>query len=424
MKRLIVGIDPGLNCGLAAFTLDGAPVIIDSRRNWTLSSLIQTITQLGEPTIVSSDVTPAPEFAEKISKKLNAVLFTPLISMGTDEKHQLAQAYEKRYGLDLKNNHEVDALAAAAKAYQHYKNKFEQVEAKIKKIGLNISVDDAKDLLVRGHNIERAIRLLSSAGEVKTPRIVKRTIPREERMKSLIENLKERLTLEKQKSKRLTSANRELRLKIKASESAASALKEKIEAIRSEQSAQVKQGREFQLLLEEVKALKIKLSEYSAALETYRQQFDQLQRLRDLETQGGSILLKPVEAFTKNGLEKAVRLYEIKAGDSLFLLDPSGGGTATAEFLVKRGVKTIIVRGAMSHQAQEVFAEYSVPVIPAEKLKVEWIEGLPHADSESLKRAAKEVEEKQASRSLEDLKTIVEEHRKELEGQKRSLNMD
>jgi len=414
MKRLIVGVDPGVTCGLAALALDGVPIFVDSRRNWAFSSLIQTITGLGEPTIISSDVSPAPELLENLSGKFNAVLFTPLISMGTDEKNQAARAYMERYDLKLKNIHEVDALAAAVKAYQHYRNKFEQVEARIKKMDLNVPVDDVKDLVVRGHTMNRAIQLLLSPEEVKTPLIVKRAIPQEERMKSLIEELKGRIVLEKEKSIRLRTANRELSLKTKALKVEISALREKVREIRSEQSAQIRREREYHMLLDEVKSLRAKISEYSAQLEAYKQRFDQLQRLRELESQGKLVLLKPVEAFTSDGLEKAFRLYEVKAGDCIVLLDPSGGGTATAEALAKRGVKAVVTKGAMAHQAQEVFARCMVPVIPSEKLEIEWIEGLPYADSENLRKAIKEVKKTEASKAFEELRTIVEDHRKEL----------
>jgi predicted RNase H-like nuclease (RuvC/YqgF family) len=127
------------------------------------------------------------------------------------------------------------------------------------------------------------------------------------------------------------------------------------------------------------------------------------------------VLLKPVEAFTKEGLEKAFKLYEVKTGDFILLLDPSGGGATTAESLVKRGVKGVVTRGVMSHQAMEVFAKYMVPVIPYEKLAIEWIEGLSYIDSESLRRAVKEVKESEYWKTFEELKTIVEDHRKELQ---------
>ncbi len=414
MKRLIVGVDPGVTVGFAALTLDGVPVFVESRRNWNLSNLLKTVTELGVPTIVSSDVSPASDVLEKLSAKLNAMLFVPLISMGADEKQQIARTYRDRYGLGLKNAHEVDALAAAVKAYQHYRNKFEQVEAKMKKQVFEVSIDDIKNLVVRGHTIKRAVQILQFPGKYKAPLEVRRTVPKEEQMKSMIEELKERLTLEREKSKHLRAANEELRLKIKELKAEISSLKTGIEEIRGDQSAQVRRERKYQLLLDELRSVRTRLAESSAQLEGYRKRFDQMQRLRELESQGRLVLLKPIEAFTENGLRKAFELYRVKAGDSVILLDSSGGGVATAETVAKRGVRAVITKGSMAHQALEVFAKYLIPVLPSERLGIEWIEGLPYADTESLRRAIKEAGQKEVSKAYEEVRTILEDHRKEI----------
>jgi len=60
-----------------------------------------------------------------------------------------------------------------------------------------------------------------------------------------------------------------------------------------------------------------------------------------------------------------------------------------------------------------VFAKYLIPIVPSKSLEVEWIEGLPYADTESLRKAVKEVGEMEASRAYEEIRTIIEEHRKE-----------
>jgi len=416
MKRLIIGVDPGVTVGLAALGLDGVPIHVESKRNWTFSNLLRTVADLGACTVVSSDVSPPSEVLERFSVKLNAVLFAPLISMGTDEKHQISRAYEERYGLKLRNAHEVDALAAAAKAYQHYKNKFEQVDAKIRTQNLKISADDAKDLVVRGHTMKQAMQLLQSLGEHELPPVVRKMAPRGEQMKRLIEELRERLAREKERSRGLRAANEESKLKIRDLKTEIANLRTRIENIQSRQSAQIRREREYLLLLDELNKAKAKakLAEYSVQLEDYRNRFNQMQRLRELESQGRLVLLKPIEAFTENGLRKAFELYGVKAGDSVFLLEPSGGGAATAETLAKRGVKAVVTKGAMSHQAQEAFAKYLIPVLPSEKVEIEWIEGLPYADSESLRKAVGELRETEVSKAYEELRTILEDHRKEV----------
>ena len=149
-------------------------------------------------------------------------------------------------------------------------------------------------------------------------------------------------------------------------------------------------------------------------LEEYKRRFNDMQRLRELESQGRLILLKPIEAFTDRGLQKAFQLYGIRAGDSVLLLDPSGGGAATAEELEKRGVKTVVTEGQMSHNALEIFEKYMIPVVSHEDLKIEWVEGLPYVDSEGLREAIKKAGKEEALTVYRQIKTILEEHRREI----------
>lgn len=414
MRKLIVGVDPGLNCGLAVLTFDGAPVLIESQRGWSMTKLIERIVDLGEPAIISSDVSPAPSFLERLSKKLNAVLFEPAISMSVEEKHQMTRAYMERYNVKVKNIHEIDALAAALKAYQHYKNKFEQIDAKLKNIEGDLSPDNVKDLVIRGYSIARAVKFLRGLSASKTLTTVRSGFSQEEKLRNLVKELEERLMLERERVRLLKDINRELHLKIKALKAEIEKLKETLKNVRSEQTAQIRREREYQRLVEEITSLKSRISEQESQIEEYRQALAHFQRLSDLELKEGLTLLKPIESFTKDGLEKSFKLYNIKAGDSIFILDSSGGGSATAELLLRRGVRAVIARGAMSYQALEIFENYHVPVIPADKINIRWIEGLPYADPEEMKKLIREGKTMKASDKFEILKTILDDHLKEV----------
>lgn len=417
-RRLIVGIDPGLNCGLAILTLDGKPLLVESHRGWSLAKILERIIGVGRPTIISSDVAPAPELLRRLSKKLNAVLFEPIISMGSEEKHKLAQAYVERYGIKVENAHEIDALAAAIKAYQHYKNKLEQVDEKLRESGEDLSPDDVKDLVIRGYSIARAIKTLKEPRMSGEPTIILSSSNREERMKEIIEELTSKLMLERERVKRLRAANKELQLKIRDLEAEIKGLREALEKSRSEQIAQIRREREYQRLTEEINSLRNRVSELEAQVEAYRRTINQLQQIGNLEFREGLTLLKPIEAFTREGLEKAFRLYGIKVGDIVFILDPSGGGRTTAERLAKRGVSAIILKGLMAHEALEVFERYHVPVIPADKVSIRWIDGLPYADPNEIKRIIKDGGVVKSLSEHEMLKAILEEHLREIREQK------
>jgi len=416
MKHLIVGIDPGVTVGLAVLTLNGESVLIESRRSWSFSDLIKAISELGEATIVSSDVSPASELLERISHKLNAVLFVPLSSMAANEKRQIAKEYAQNFEFKIRNVHEADALAAAVKAYRHYQTRLEQVEEKLKRLGLDPLVDEVKNLVVRGYTVKRAVQMLQDTKRVNSPKIVKKAVPREEHLKDMIAELEVRLSWEQQKAESLRLENRELRIKLKTLESEIASLKNAIEKERSRQQIEIRREREYEVLSDELQKAKARLSDLYVQLEDYKHRFDEVQRLREQESQGKTVLLKPIEAFTENGLQKAFYLYGIKAGDSVLLLNPSGGGAVTAEKLSKRGIRVVVAQGSMSHQAQEVFTQYRVPVVSAEHLKVEWLDGLPYVNSEALRKVVKESSQTEVVKAYEEIRTLLENHRKEITG--------
>lgn len=414
MKRLIVGIDPGVTCGVAALTLDGASVFVGSKRGWNLNDLLKMLAGLGEPIVVSTDVSPAPDLVRKLSRRLNATIFTPLISLGMTEKQHLAKDYAEDCQIKLENAHEVDALAAALKAYKHFKRKFDQIEMRVKELGFRVSIDDVKALVIKGYTINRAIIYLTTKPqEAGLPSIPTMRVPREERLKGLVDELKERLVLNRQEASRLQIENRELRKQARSLKREVFSLQQKIDEITSEQLVQIRREKEYQRLQDEMEALEGRFAEASAKLEEYKQRFDALQRLRELESKREVALVKPIESFTRDGLERAFRLYEVKPGDYVFLLDAGGGGPTTANTMVRRGVKAVICQTPMSHQAQEEFAKFGVPVIPAGDVKIEWIEGFPYVNVTSLRDALSKLKETEIGELLNSLENIIDEHRKE-----------
>lgn len=415
-RKLIVGVDPGLNCGLAILLLDGSPLLLESHREWPLERIIERIREFGEPTIISSDVSPAPNLLKTLSRKLNAILFEPAIPMSSEEKQRLSNAYAERYDIKPRNAHEVDALAAAIKAYHYYRNKFEQVEAKLRELECNLPPNHIKDLVARGYSIANAIKVLS--GDIKREHIIIEGVSRgREELKETIRRLTEKLMLERERSRLLRAANRELQLRIKRLGAEIESLKASLERVRSEETAKIRREREYQRLLEEIRVLRNKVAEQEAQIESYKQMLDQIRHLDEGGVKEGLTLLKPIESFTEEGLEKAFKLYNIKVGDMVFILDPSGGGPATAKSLVMRGIRAAVVRGRMSHHALEVFEEYYVPVISADKVNVMWIDGLPYADQEEIKKIIKSGETLRSTDDLQMLKSIIDDHLREVKGE-------
>ena len=85
-------------------------------------------------------------------------------------------------------------------------------------------------------------------------------------------------------------------------------------------------------------------------------------------------MLKPVETFTKEGIDRAIQLYGIEEGEVLFMLDSSGGGSSTSRRVAERKVRAVMACTPMSHTALEVFRERGIPILDSKDVGVRWVE--------------------------------------------------
>jgi len=409
-RKLIVGVDPGTTCGLAVLDFDGEPLLMTSRRGLTRGDITRMLLDLGEPVVVAADVTPTPEFAEKLAKSLNSVLFTPKVLPEAMEKQQVASEYSLKHGIAFEDPHERDALSAAVKAYQSFKNKFEQVEAHIRETGVKVPMEECKALVVRGHSIKEAIKQL-------TPKpSVRREAPPSQPSESpwdLVERLKLRIEDREREITRLERLNESLTRKMRELETSVEGLREAIERARSAQVGEVRRDREVQTLHREVESLRAQSARSQAQAEEYRARLEKLRRLRELESRGEAVFLKPAESFTENGLSKSFELYDIGRGDVVFLLNASGGGTAAASELGRRGIRAIVAGTPMSQQAEDVFNKLDIPIIDAGKIDIVWAEGYPYIRSELLEEAIKRARRTRAEEEARGIEELVKEYREE-----------
>jgi len=124
-QPIIVGLDPGINVGLAILDIHGRLISVISRREMKRSDIIKEIDEKGRPIVVACDVRPASETVEKIASTFGSKLFTPEQDLSTSEKVDLTR------GFKLKDNHQQDALASAIKAYRTYSKLIEKIEKKL-----------------------------------------------------------------------------------------------------------------------------------------------------------------------------------------------------------------------------------------------------------------------------------------------------
>jgi len=411
-RKLIVGVDPGTTCGLAVLSLAGEPLLVTSRRGLTRGDVTRILLDLGESVVVGADVTPAPRFVQKLANSLNSVLFTPRVLLEATEKQQIVSDYSSKHGLSLGDPHERDALAAALKVFQSLTNKFEQVEAHVRETGVKIPVEECKALVVRGHTIKEAIKLLTPKP---SPR--REITPAEPpaRPGELVERLKLRITDQAQEIRRLERLNESLTKRMRELNSSVEALRASLEQARLAEEAKVGRDRDIQVLHREVEGLRTQLKRTTAESEEYRVRLERLKRFKELESRGDAVFLKPVESFTENGLSRSFELYDIGRGDVVFLLNASGGGGSAASELGRRGVRAVVAGTPMSQPAEEMLNRLDIPVIDAKKLGIEWAEGYPYVPSGALEEAIGRSRRIRMEMEAREIEEIVREYREERE---------
>ncbi len=131
--------------------------------------------------------------------------------------------------------------------------------------------------------------------------------------------------------------------------------------------------------------------------------------------------VQPVIVLSHFSQEEIRRLGERYPQDKkrkvVFIQDPSGGGTSTANKLVEFGVQIVITQGTMSHLALQKFNAAHIPVLDAKSLRITIVDEFAVVDVEELSlEIAKwqdhhQVSEREAA--ADNLERLIKEYRQE-----------
>jgi len=202
LKRrfLIVGIDPGIETGVAAIDLDIDFIYMKTFRDAARSDIISEILSVGIPVMVATDKVPPPDAVKRIAAALGVPLYTPPRSLTVDEKLALVEWLQKRINVSPNTSHERDALAAAIKAYRMFESNLRELDSRLKAMGMDVDDDELKLMLLKGYSIEEVIeKALESelsedgAEQASYPGQTERTKHREEEQRR-IKELEKRVT--------------------------------------------------------------------------------------------------------------------------------------------------------------------------------------------------------------------------------------
>ncbi len=419
LKRLIVGIDPGLTVGLSILDLNGRILKVSSYREASRGQIIREITRYGKPTLICVDVYPYPSFVEKIAATFNARLYTPRSVMTVSEKNEISRKLAMQHGVLTKNAHQRDSLASAYKGYTKFRSEFENIDRKYYNEYDKSLRDEIKDLLVKGKSIMEATNEIEetlkepeiSSVEVISQEVVSQHSQEKESLEKRSLILQEQLDWERRKNSELSVELKELEEKIEY-------LQERLNEGKSEYMEQIQKEKTYILRENQISFLQEKVKQLETELERSSGRVEELKTVTWLRNREGWIPLKVIKKFTTEEIEKTAETYNLGPGDIVLILDTTGGGGQTAEKLLSYRIKAIIGdENQFSYYAKKKLVEEQIPIADPNAVELKRIDEIAVIREEDLIRileiAIEEIEEIVIEEKKSFLDSLLDDYRKE-----------
>jgi predicted RNase H-like nuclease (RuvC/YqgF family) len=111
--------------------------------------IVRIVSAAGIPSIIATDVNPAPHFVSKVAARFNVKVFTPAKSMTAEEKRQI--------GKHIDDVHVRDAYAAAIKAFREYANRLRQIDMTMDDLSAR-EKDRLKHFVIHGRSVHSSLQ--------------------------------------------------------------------------------------------------------------------------------------------------------------------------------------------------------------------------------------------------------------------------
>lgn len=412
LKKLIIGLDPGIVTGLAAIDTYGNIVLLTSGKSLDRQEIIAKTLKFGKPIVVATDVNPPPSAVVKLAQSLGAQLYVPSETMSTVEKQSLVEkALTGKEELRVEDTHQRDALAAALKALNNYQSKLKQAETYIEKLDLDLDVDKIREAVIRGKSIAEAVeeeisKLLKVKGreaEVKVKESKPKVVNVDKYISKIRELERENLLL-KNKVRELKREIEELKLQLE--------LSKKID------QKEVKVKREIEVLGSEVKLLSENIRRLQEDLEDYKVRVKRLlEAMLKLEKRELKIAL-PLSSLTLDSISKATRSIGLNFRDRLVYVSNLTFAQEEALEKLRGGMALGIIVDYVSPSVKEWIEEnYQIPVVETSSCK-----GIVKAEElllysleveEEIEGLREELVRRAEEKARIDIEELLEEYKRE-----------
>lgn len=165
-RPVVVGYDPGISSAVAVLSIEGVLLKVLSAKNLDRTEVISACLEAGKPVIVSTDVSRPPDSVRKLCAAFGAKLYYPQADLTVDEKRELAHKFDPEGR--VKNSHERDAIAAAAKSYLHYSQLFDTVRRRASAEGFGEHLLYIVEEALKGKGVSKVVEELRMSYALRT----------------------------------------------------------------------------------------------------------------------------------------------------------------------------------------------------------------------------------------------------------------
>lgn len=399
-RPVLVGLDPGLNFGIAIIDLDGRVVHLCTLRRASRSEVIDEIVSHGSPIIIATDVDPPPKNVLKIAGSLGVRVEVAKKEMRTDEKMDIILDHLREEPIKLGSVHERDSLAAVLKVYKRFKPLFSKAMGRVRELGVELDRNMLLRRLVEGYTIDEAIKLSS---EVKQEQ--RREMTREIRIPVDCRKLVERIN----SMKELINEYREM---LRQKEAEIRELRERIERLEDARAMEMEKDRRIEMRDRRIEELMRELEKERRINEILRKELERMMERGD-EDLSGWIPLKVVRSLSIDEIKYLIERGRITSNDVILVLDISGAGQRVAKFLKQTGIRVLIYRdGSPSHEFLDEMRDSDILLVNGGGLELRWRGVVPYIREEDLLKLSSEAKVSEADEL--DISRVLEEYREKL----------
>lgn len=299
-KPLIMGIDPGMTIGVALVDLDGNPVFAKSWRTVDRYEIVSTVSSYGKILIVATDVSNPPELVRKIASLLGAIIYSPDHDISITEKNEVIHEVRTTHGFEIEDSHTRDALAAALKAYGHYKNTILEVKSKIKHID-GVDVYQVISEIIKGRTLSDVLEEIYKKRMQKSPSTIihdEKTFAKQEAVEKPI--YKERIRV-------LEAMVNKLSKELEEKEDLLRILEVEIRLLKNRKTFDEEYERKISVLEENIAYLKRKLEESRVRINDLEEERKRLMEIILKIGEGEYILIPKINESGKSVLSEVDR---------------------------------------------------------------------------------------------------------------------